>query len=214
MLARVDWTDLRLQYMRTGLDEASADADPLALFQRWLQEATDAGLPLPGSMTLATTSAGGAPTARSLILRGLDERGFVFLTNYRSRKGKELDADPRASLLFLWSPLERQVRVDGTVNKISDDESEEFYATRPLDVRLEAWASTQSQPAKDRAELETNLAAARERFGDNPPRPPHWGGYRLTPHSYEFWQGREDRIHDRLLYTRSGAEWRLQRLAP
>ena len=200
--------------MRTGLYEATADPDPLRQFESWLRDATDAGLPLPGSMILATVTETGGPTARAVILRGLDERGFVWLTNYRSRKGHELAAKPQASLLFLWSPIERQVRVDGTVAKISDAESDDFYASRPLEVRLEAWASAQSQPVSDRSQLEAAMAEAEKRYGTDPPRPPHWGGYRLMPGSYEFWQGRDDRIHDRLLYTRKSETWAIQRLAP
>jgi pyridoxamine 5'-phosphate oxidase len=200
--------------MRTGLYEATADPNPLRLFESWLQDATDAGLPLPGSMTLATVTEAGAPTARTLILRGLDDRGFVWLTNYRSRKGSELATKPQACLLFLWSPIERQVRVDGAVEKISDAESDAFYTSRPLEVRLEAWASTQSQPVSDRAALEAAMAQAHQRYGTDPPRPPHWGGYRLAPSSYEFWQGRDDRLHDRLLYSRAGEGWAIQRLAP
>ena len=210
----MDLTEFRLQYMRTGLYEATADRDPLLQFQAWLQSAIDAGLPLPHTMTLATVTEIGLPTARSLILRGLDERGFVFYTNYQSRKGRELAMLPAACLLFVWAPIERQVRVDGRVEKISEAESDTFYASRPLDVRLEAWASTQSQAVARRSQLEAAMAEARRRYGDEPPRPPHWGGYRLFPDSYEFWQGRDDRLHDRLLYQRDREGWSIQRLAP
>lgn len=210
----MDLSKLRLQYMQTGLYEETANRDPLLQFQAWLQGAIDAGLPLPHAMTLATVTEAGLPTARSVILRGLDERGFVFYTNYESRKGRELAALPAACLLFVWSPIERQVRVDGRVEKVSEAESDAFYASRPLEVRLEAWASSQSQPVAGRGELEAALAQAKQRYGDDPPRPPYWGGYRLVPDSYEFWQGRDDRLHDRLLYSRESDGWSIQRLAP
>jgi len=211
----VDLAELRLHYMRTGLYEETANRDPLLQFQAWLQSAIDAGLPLPHAMTLATITESVTPTARSVILRGLDERGFVFYTNYESRKGRELAALAAACLLFVWSPIERQVRVDGRVEKISEAESDAFYASRPLEVRLEAWASSQSQPVAERGQLEATMDAAKQRYGDdNPPRPPYWGGYRLVPDSYEFWQGRDDRLHDRLLYERDRDGWSIQRLAP
>ncbi len=210
----MDLTELRLHYMRTGLDETTVNPDPLRLFEGWLQGAIDAGLPLPHAMTLATITEAALPTARSLILRGLNERGFVFYTNYESRKGRELAALPNACLLFAWTPIERQVRVDGSVEKIGEAESDAFYASRPLEVRLEAWASTQSRPVAGRGQLEAAMAEAKQRYGDDPPRPPSFGGYRLTPTSYEFWQGRDDRLHDRLLYSRTESGWTIQRLAP
>jgi len=210
----VDLAELRLHYMRTGLYEETANRDPLLQFQAWLQSAIDAGLPLPHAMTLATVTEAGLPAARSVILRGLDERGFVFYTNYQSRKGREMAKLPYACLLFVWSPIERQVRVDGRVEKISEAESDAFYASRPLEVRLEAWASSQSQPVSDRSLLEAALAAAKQRYEDKPARPRFWGGYRLFPDSYEFWQGRDDRLHDRLLYRRDSDSWSIQRLAP
>jgi pyridoxamine 5'-phosphate oxidase len=206
--------ELRQEYMRSGLSEADADADPLRLFTRWLREAVDAGLPLPNAMTLATVSAEGAPDARIVLLKGLEHGSFTFYTNYRSRKARELEARPAACLVFQWSELERQVRIEGAVEKVSAGESDQYFATRPLGARLSAWASAQSETVSSRAELEKSLEEARARFNEQPPRPPHWGGYRVLPRRIEFWQGRADRLHDRLLYARAGAAWRMERLAP
>jgi pyridoxamine 5'-phosphate oxidase len=206
--------ELRQEYMRSGLSEADADADPLQFFTRWLREAVDAGLPLPNAMTLATVSADGAPDARIVLLKGLEHGSFTFYTNYRSRKARQLEARPAACLVFQWSELERQVRIEGTVEKVSAEESDQYFATRPLGARLSAWASAQSETVSSRAELEKSLEEARARFNEQPPRPPHWGGYRVLPRRIEFWQGRADRLHDRLLYARAGAAWRMERLAP
>ncbi|MEA3193788.1 MAG: pyridoxamine 5-phosphate oxidase [Betaproteobacteria bacterium] len=206
--------ELRQEYMRAGLAEAQADPDPLRQFERWFDDALRAKLPLPNAMTLATASAGGAPTARIVLLKGIDGGGFVFYTNYRSRKGLEIEAKSSACLLFLWSDLERQVRIEGEVEKVSARESDEYYVTRPLGARLSAWASNQSESVASRKILETAMEEARRRHGDKPPRPAHWGGYRLLPQAIEFWQGRADRLHDRLLYTRGKSTWRIERLAP
>jgi len=200
--------------MRAGLAEEQADPDPLRQFERWFEDAVRAKLPLPNAMTLATASAGGAPTARIVLLKEIDGGGFVFYTNYRSRKGREIEAKSTACLLFLWSDLERQVRIEGAVEKVSARDSDEYFVTRPLGARLSAWASNQSEGVASRQVLEQAMEEARRRHGDNPPRPPHWGGYRLLPQAIEFWQGRADRLHDRLLYERAGAGWKIKRLAP
>ena len=200
--------------MRAGLVEAQADPDPLRQFERWFEDAVRAKLPLPNAMTLATAGAGGAPTARIVLLKGIDGGGFVFYTNYRSRKGREIEAKSAACLLFLWSDLERQVRIEGAVGKVSARDSDEYFVTRPLGARLSAWASNQSESVASREILEKAMEEARRRHGDNPPRPPHWGGYRVLPRAIEFWQGRADRLHDRLLYTRREQVWGIERLAP
>ena len=206
--------DLRQEYMRAGLSEAQADADPLRQFERWFDDALRAKLPLPNAMTLATVTPAGAPAARIVLLKGVEQGAFLFYTNYLSRKGQELERRASACLLLLWSDLERQVRVDGTVEKVTARESDAYYVTRPLGARLSAWASAQSAPVPSRETLEKALASARERHGDQPPRPPHWGGYRVLPQQIEFWQGRADRLHDRLLYCRAGGSWTLERLSP
>jgi pyridoxamine 5'-phosphate oxidase len=206
--------DLRQEYMRAGLPEEQADSDPIRQFEKWFQEALEAALALPNAMTLATVSATEGPSARVVLLKGIDDGGFVFYTNYHSRKGRELDARPAACLVFLWSDLERQVRIEGRVEKVSAAESDAYYSTRPLGARLSAWASAQSEPVPGRGVLEMQLREIRDRHGEHPPRPPHWGGYRVVPQAIEFWQGRADRLHDRLLYRRSAEGWKIERLAP
>jgi pyridoxamine 5'-phosphate oxidase len=210
--------DLRQEYMRAGLSEAQADADPLRQFERWFEDALRAKLPLPNAMTLATVTPSGAPSARIVLLKGLEQGGFVFYTNYLSRKGRELERNATACLVLLWSDLERQVRIDGTVQKVTVEESDAYYATRPLGARHSAWASAQSETVPSREILETAMAQTRARHGEKPPRPPHWGGYRVIPQQIEFWQGRSDRLHDRLRYSHSpenaGGTWTIERLSP
>ncbi len=213
-IAAVNVSDLRQEYMRAGLSEADADPDALRQFDMWLRDAVQAGLPLPNAMTLATVDAAGAPDARIVLLKGLERGGFAFYTNYRSRKARELQARPAACLVFQWSELERQVRVEGAVEKLSGAESDAYFAARPLGARLSAWASEQSDVVHGREALEAAVREVKKRFGDSPPRPPHWGGYRVLPQHIEFWQGRADRLHDRLRYSRAGAAWRIERLAP
>ena len=206
--------DLRQEYMRAGLSETDADRDPFRQFQRWFDDALRAKLPLPNAMTLATVTPQGAPSARIVLLKGVEDGGFVFYTNYLSRKGRELAARPAACLVFQWSDLERQVRIEGAVQQVSAAVSDAYFASRPLGARLSAWASPQSEKVSARPALEAAVQNVRSRYADNPPRPPHWGGYRVVPQAIEFWQGRADRLHDRLVYTRNPTGWTIERLAP
>ncbi len=206
--------DIRQKYEKFELLEASLAATPLEQFTLWFNEALQAQLPEVNAMTLATTTAAGRPSARIVLLKGFDERGFVFFTNYGSRKGHELAANPYASLLFFWPALERQVRLEGSIEKVSAAESDEYFHSRPLDSRIGAWVSPQSQPIT-RAELEARTLALTESLGANPARPEHWGGYRLRPDYVEFWQGRPSRLHDRMAFQRdAGGPWSRTRLAP
>ncbi len=206
--------DLRQEYMRAGLAEADAHADPLVQFERWFKDALAAQLPLANAMTLATVTPAGAPDARAVLLKGVEGGAFVFYTNYDSRKGRQLAARPEACLVFLWAPLERQIRIEGKVEKVSPAESDLYYASRPLGARLSAHASAQSTVVPGRDFLENAMKEQKAKHGENPPRPAHWGGYRVIPARIEFWQGRENRLHDRLLYKRHRDTWTIERLAP
>jgi pyridoxamine 5'-phosphate oxidase len=210
----MDLAALRQEYMRAGLHEGDLDADPLAQFGRWFDEALRSGMPLPNAMALATATRAGRPSARTVLLKGFDQRGLVFYTHYRSRKGRELEENPCAMLLFCWEELERQVGIEGRVTRISAAESDEYFRSRPLGSRLSATISPQSEVVASREALEGKLEEASKRYRESPPRPENWGGYRLTPERFEFWQGRKDRLHDRLCYSRSGSAWKIERLAP
>ena len=207
--------DLRKSYERDALDENAAAADPLQQFERWLQQALNAQLPEPNAMTLATVGADGRPSTRVVLIKGYDERGIVWYTNYASRKGQELALHPQAALQFHWVELERVVRIEGSVGKVSPAESDAYFASRPLDSRIGAWASPQSQVIASRSVLVGNAAKVAAQYLLQPPRPPHWGGYRLQADRWEFWQGRKSRLHDRLRYRLAeDGRWLLERLAP
>jgi pyridoxamine 5'-phosphate oxidase len=207
--------DLRREYTQAGLTEMAAGSDPLALFHLWFSQAQAAGVLEPNAMSLATVSADGRPSVRVVLMKGFDEEGITFFTNYGSRKGRELDADPNAAIAFWWQELERQVRIEGRVWRVSPAESDEYFGKRPLGSRLGAWASSQSEVISDRESLDRLLSELAARYPDgNVPRPPHWGGYRLVPDVVEFWQGRPNRLHDRIRFRRSDVGWVRDRLAP
>ena len=197
-----------------SLDEANLADDPFRLFGDWLAEAMEVEKPEPTAMALATADADGGPAVRMVLMRGFDDRGLVWFTNYQSRKAKELEHQGRAAVAFYWGDLERQVRVEGDVERITEEESDAYFASRALGSRLSAWASEQSEVIPDREYLERRVEDVVEQYGDSPPRPPHWGGYRLTPDYWEFWQGRESRLHDRIAYRPNAEGWERVRLAP
>jgi len=205
---------LRKNYTFGQLSETEVSPNPLGLFQVWFDQAVKAECPEPNSMTLATADSAGNPSARIVLLKGADSTGFTFFTNYASQKGKELAARPHAALLFHWHELERQVRIKGVVERVSPAESDEYFHSRPAASRIGAWASPQSSEIPNREFLEEAEKRFAADFGDKPPRPEHWGGYRLHPTEIEFWQGRPSRLHDRIHYQLDGAQWRITRLAP
>ena len=209
-----DIARLRRSYERAELDEAASSNDPFEQFGRWLQQALGAQLAEPNAMTLATVGAGGRPSTRVVLIKGFDAKGLVWYTNYESRKGQEIASNPFAALQFHGVELERVVRVEGRVEKVSEAESDAYFAARPLDSRIGAWASPQSQVIASRAVLVANAARIGARFLMQPPRPPQWGGYRLVPDTWEFWQGRKSRLHDRLRYRLDAGAWLRERLAP
>ncbi len=209
-------SDLRREYALAGLKESDLDPNPFKQFDKWFQQALAAGLPEPNAMTLATATPDGKPSARVVLLKGFDERGFVFFTNYESQKGRELSANPLAALVCYWAELERQVRISGRVSRVTVEESEDYFHSRPLGSQLGAWASQQSEVVGGRKILEDKLEQLTQEYQTTPvPLPPCWGGYRVTPESIEFWQGRPNRLHDRLRYTiQRGDQWLIERLSP
>jgi pyridoxamine 5'-phosphate oxidase len=210
----MDLADLRRDYALESLTEHDVDADPIRQFEKWFEQALRSGMVEPNAMTLATSTRDGHPSARIVLLKSVDANGFVFFTDYRSRKGSEIDANPQVSLCFWWSELQRQVRVTGTVARATRDESDAYFRSRPHGSRIGAWASHQSAALASREALEKDVARLDLAFPGEVPLPPHWGGYRVTPESFEFWQGRPSRLHDRIVYTRESGKWRVGRLSP
>lgn len=206
---------LRKEYTRAGLSESEVELNPVDQFRRWFDEALAASLHEPNAMIVATATAAGQPSARTVLLKGFDERGFVFYTNYEGGKAQDISENPHVAVLFYWGELERQVRIEGLVESTTAEESDAYFASRPRGSQLGAWASEQSRGVVDRATLEGRLSEVEKRFeGLEIPRPPFWGGYRVAPESFEFWQGRENRLHDRLVYRRSNGGWEIERLQP
>ncbi|MDF2772660.1 MAG: pyridoxamine 5-phosphate oxidase [Geminicoccaceae bacterium] len=214
-MTNLDLAALRRDYALASLSETHVDADPIRQFEAWFADALAAQVLEPNAMTLATATSDGVPSARIVLLKGIDAGGFVFFTDYRSRKGAELAENPLAALVFLWKEIERQVRVSGAVSRVMAAESEAYYRSRPLGSRLGAWVSHQSSVIASRAEIEERWQAVSQRFADGDvPLPPHWGGYRVMPDEIEFWQGRPNRLHDRLRYERTSSGWTISRLSP
>ncbi len=210
----MDLAALRRDYARESLTERDVDSDPIAQFEKWFEEALHAEMIEPNAMTLATSTSDGRPSARIVLLKGADAKGFVFFTDYRSRKGAELEANPHVSLCFWWDALQRQVRITGTVARVSREESETYFRTRPRGSRIGAWASRQSSALASREVLEKEVERLDSAYSEDVPLPPHWGGYRVAPDAIEFWQGRPSRLHDRIVYTRDGGNWGIGRLSP
>jgi pyridoxamine 5'-phosphate oxidase len=215
-MSSADLHQMRQDYTRESLTERDVDANPFRQFEKWFAQARESGLVEPNAMTLATASASGVPSARVVLLKGVDDRGFTFFTDYRSRKAAELGEGAPAALCFWWDVLQRQVRVEGTVTRVSQAESEAYFASRPRGNRLGAWASHQSSELASRELLEAAVARLEAKYpeGTDIPLPPHWGGFRLAPTRIEFWQGRPSRLHDRIVYTRAGGDWNIGRLSP
>jgi len=210
----MELADLRKDYKLASLDEADVDPSPFAQFEKWFKDATSVAVLEPNAMTLATVNGAGKPSARIVLIKDFDQRGATFFTNYVSRKGEDLRANPNAALVFFWPELERQIRIEGRVERVDAAESDAYYAIRPLASQIGAWASPQSRVIASREELASRVATFSEQYGEAPVRPPHWGGYRLVPDLFEFWQGRASRLHDRIVYRLSGTVWRTERLAP
>jgi pyridoxamine 5'-phosphate oxidase len=206
--------DLRKSYMKGNLSEEDVKANPIDQFHIWFDQAQHAELPEPNAMTVASVDTNGKPSARVVLIKEVTQDGFVFFTNYESRKGQALTANPHAALLFFWPELERQIRIEGSVTKLSPEESDAYFHSRPLDSRIGAWASPQSQVITSRTQLVTKAAEYALKFALNPPRPPHWGGFRVKHEVLEFWQGRPSRLHDRIQYVLEDGQWKIQRLAP
>ena len=206
--------DIRKDYILQTLQEEDVATDPIEQFNKWWDESIKSEIIEANAMTLATANAAGIPSARTVLLKAFSTEGFIFFTNYESQKGEDLAANPNAALLFFWKEMERQVRIEGKVEKISEEESDAYFNSRPLGSRIGAWASPQSKVINDRTVIENNVQKFTEEFGEKIPRPPHWGGYLLVPVKMEFWQGRSSRLHDRILFTREDNSWKISRLAP